>query len=426
MPAKRILLWTASVVVFAGLGGSFLIPLDHEAIEYTKRPTNDPIQKLNARLQDGTLKFKFEDDGTGYLKSVLAALNVPLSSQVMVFSKTSFQAPRISPRMPRALYFNDEVTIGFVQTGEVVEATSLDPEQGVIFYALDQEQVYKPRFERHDSCLQCHQSPGTLGVPGLVVRSVVPDRSGYPLFQAGTKTTDHRSPVADRWGGWYVTGHATGKHMGNRIAADRDKPDSLEPFQNGFDPERYLSPRSDVAALMVLEHQTQMTNLLTRVNFEVRHALHHQVTMNKIFGDPPGSRSQSTRRRIDEAAAELVDYMLFVEEAPLTEPLRGSSGFAEEFSARGPKDSRGRGLREIDLKTRLFQYPCSYMIYSPAFDGMGTVALDAVYRRLHEVLMGRVGDKRYDRLTLADRRNILTILQATKSGLPDYLRGAAL
>jgi hypothetical protein len=177
---------------------------------------------------------------------------------------------------------------------------------------------------------------------------------------------------------------------------------------------------------MVLEHQTQMTNLLTRVNFEVRHALHHQVTMNKIFGDPPGSRSQSTRRRIDEAAAELVDYMLFVEEAPLTEPLRGSSGFAEEFSARGPKDSRGRGLREIDLKTRLFQYPCSYMIYSPAFDGMGTVALDAVYRRLHEVLMGRVGDKRYDRLTLADRRNILTILQATKSGLPDYLRGAAL
>jgi hypothetical protein len=157
-----------------------------------------------------------------------------------------------------------------------------------------------------------------------------------------------------------------------------------------------------------------MTNLITRVNFEVRHALHHQKTMNQIFGDPAATRSDSTKRRIREAAAELVDYMLFIEEAPLTEPVRGSSGFAELFAKKGP-------LREFDLDKRLFKVPCSYMIYSAAFDGMGPEALEAVYRRLYEVLQGRGGEPRYDKLTAADRREILKTLQKTKKGLPDYL-----
>lgn len=419
MPRKRALIFGLSAVAFAGLGGSFLVPLDHEAIEYTRRPTTDPITSLNGKLKSGEVKFKFQDDGMGYLQSVLKALNVPVESQVMVFSKTSFQAPRIAPRTPRALYFNDEVTVGFVQTGDVVEITSLDPNQGIIFYSLDQEEVAKPRFERRDTCLQCHQSAATLGVPGLVIRSVVSEPSGYPMFQAGTKTTDHRSPIEDRWGGWYVTGKQTGKHMGNQVAMDRDKPETLKEIQARFDAGRYLTPNSDVVALMVLEHQTQMINLMTRVNFEVRHALHHQKTMNQIFGDPLTTRSDSTKRRIREAAAELVDYMLFVEEAPLTEPIRGSSGFAEVFAAKGP-------LRQFDLNKRMFKVPCSYMIYSKAFDGMGPEALEAVYQRLEQVLLGKDSDARYAKLTLADRRNILRTLQSTKKGLPESLKNAAL
>jgi len=416
MSLKKLIFVGLPVVVLAGLGGSFLVPLDHEAIEYTKRRTTDPAAKLNDRLKSGSVKMPFFDDGTGYLRAVLDAFDIKIESQVMVFSKTSFQAPRIAPRTPRALYFNDDVTVGFVQTGDVVEVTSLDPKQGVIFYSLDQEEVAKPRFERRDTCLQCHQSGATLGVPGLVIRSVVSEASGYPMFQAGTKTTDHRSPIEDRWGGWYVTGKQTGKHMGNKVAADRDKPESLKEIEARFDGGRYLTPYSDVVALMVLEHQTQMTNLIVRVNFEVRHALHHQRTMNQIFGDPTGTKSDSTKRRIREAAAELVEYMLFVEEAPLKEPIRGSSGFAETFAKRGP-------LREFDLQTRLFKTPCSYMIYSAAFDGMGPEALEAVYRRLYEVLMGEV---RVERLTLSDRRNILRVLQKTKSSMPEYLKTAIL
>jgi hypothetical protein len=419
MSYKRLVIFALPAVVLAGLGGSFLVPLDHEAIEYTKRPTTDPITEINARLKTGNVKMTFQDDGMGYLRSVLDALKVPIESQVMVFSKTSFQAPRIAPRTPRALYFNDDVSVGFVQTGDVVEITSLDPKQGVIFYSLDQEAVATPRFERRDTCLQCHQSGATLGIPGLVIRSVVSEPSGYPMFQAGTKTTDHRSPIEDRWGGWYVTGKSTGKHMGNQVAVDRDKPESMKEITSRFDPARYLTPNSDVVALMVLEHQTQMVNLIVRVNFEVRHALHHQQTMNQIFGDPTGTQSDSTKRRIREAAAELVDYMLFIEEAPLTEPMIGSSGFAEAFEKRGP-------LRQFDLKTRMFRTPCSYMIYSAAFDGMGPEALEAVYLRLHQVLMGTSGDAKHQRLSLSDRQNILRILKETKKGLPEYLRTAKL
>lgn len=419
MSSKRLILFGIPGLVFAGLGGSFLVPLDHEAIEYSRRPTHDPITAINAKLKDGRLKLRFADDGTGYLESVLKALDVPVESQVLVFSKTSFQAPRIAPRTPRALYFNDEITVGFVQTGDVVEITSLDPQQGVIFYSLDQEDTAKPRFERRDTCLQCHQSPGTLGVPGLVVRSVVSEPNGFPMFHAGTSTTDHRSPIAERWGGWYVTGKSTGKHMGNQVATDRDKPDIRTELTARFDAGRYLRPTSDVVALMVLEHQTQMVNLMTRVNFEVRHALHHQKTMNQIFGDPAGTRSETTERRIREAAIELVDYLLFIDEAPLPDPIRGSSGFAEAFARRGP-------LREFDLDIHLFKIPCSYMIYSRAFDGMGPEALEAVYARLFDVLTGKADGKRYARLTIEDRRNILRTLQATKKGLPENLRTAAL
>jgi hypothetical protein len=409
----------AGSVVFAGLGGSFLVSLDHEAIEYSKRPLHDPITAVNAKLASGQLQFRFEEP-FGYLRPVLEALDVPVESQMLVFSKTSFQAPRIAPRTPRALYFNDHVTVGYVQGGDVVEITSVDPRQGVIFYSLDQDPAGKPRFERRDTCLQCHQSAGTLGVPGLVVRSVIPEPTGYPMFHAGTKVTDHRSPVAERWGGWYVTGKSTGKHMGNLVATDRDKPEQMQPINSPFEPSHYLTPYSDVMALMVLEHQTQMTNLITRVNFEVRHALHHQATMNKIFQDPAAHRSDSTKRRIRDAANELTDYMLFVEEAPLVTPLAGSSGFAEKFSAQGPFDAKGRGLRQIDGRKRLFRYPLSYMIYSPSFDGMPPAALEAVYQNLHEKLQS---DKR---ISLSDRRSVLQILQATKPAIPDYLKKAAL
>jgi hypothetical protein len=294
---------------------------------------------------------------------------------------------------------------------------------------MDQDAGPKPRIDRRDECLQCHAAGGTLGVPGLVVRSVFVERSGMPLFHAGGFVTDHRSPLKQRWGGWYVTGtHGAARHMGNVFAEDRDHPDDLDreaganvtDLKGRIDTGMYLSPGSDIVALMVLEHQTRMTNLLTRGGWETRMAIAEQQAINKAVGDPPDRLSDSAKRRIDNAAEAILKYMLFTDEALLDAPVKGASSFAAEFAARGPKDKTGRSLRDLDLTKRMFKYPCSYLIYSPQFDALPAPLQDRVYRRLFEIVSGADQTPAYARLTAADRRAILEIVRATKQGLPDY------
>jgi len=419
----------ATVVAMAGLGGSYVVPLDHYAIQYETRPVDDPIARLQKRVDAGQVKLEFRD-GQGYLKSVLDALTVRPESQVLVFSKTSFQAPRIVPGLPRAIYFSDDVSVGWVRGGDVLEFASVDPKQGVIFYTLDQAATETPRFDRQDTCLQCHANGATVGVPGLVVRSVYTSASGMPVFHAGTFVTDHRSPLNERWGGWYVTGkHGAQTHMGNALVRDRSLPISLDSngqnvtdLQGRFDTGAYLTPYSDIVALMALEHQTRMTNLITRVGYEARMALHDNAAMNKALGRPNGVVSESVTRRVNSAVEEMVEYMLFTDEARLTEPVQGVSGFAESFARGAARDAHGRSLRDLDLKTRLLRYPCSYLIYSEAFDQMPEIAPDRVYRRLWEVLAGRDAQPKFANLSREDRKAIIEILLATKKGLPEYWR----
>jgi hypothetical protein len=333
--------------------------------------------------------------------------------------------------MARALYFTDDLYIGWVPGGDVLEIASVDPRQGVVFYTIDQEGGVKPRVDRRDECLQCHASGGTLGVPGLFVRSVYVERSGMPLFHAGGFVTDHRSPLLQRWGGWYVTGtHGSQRHMGNIFVEDRDYPDRLD-RENGanvtdlkrrIDIDRYLAPSSDIVALMVLEHQTRMTNLITRVGWEARMALSDQKAMNQALKEPEDQIGDSTRRRIDNAVESLMKYTLFTEEAPLEAPVKGAPAFAKEFQSRGPRDHAGRSLRELDLTRRMFRYPCSYLIYSTAFDGLPPVVRDRFYRRLWEVVTGADQTPAYARLTASERQSIYEILLDTKRDLPGYWR----
>ena len=304
----KLLAGLAAVVAayaFADFDGSYILPQNHAAIQYNTAPVTDRVAGLQRQLRDGKAKLEF-DDQHGYLKAVLKALNVPVSSQVLVYSKTSFQAPRISPRMARALYFTDDVFVGWVPGGDVLEIASVDPRQGVVFYTMDQDPGPKPRIDRRDECLQCHASGGTLGVPGLVVRSVYVERSGMPLFNAGGFVTDHRSPLSQRWGGWYVTGtHGSQRHMGNVFVEDRDHPDELDrekganvtDLKGRIDIENYLAPSSDIVALMVLEHQTRMTNLITRVGWEIRMALSDQKAINQALKEPEDQIGDSTRRQ---------------------------------------------------------------------------------------------------------------------------------
>lgn len=427
-PAAVIVFGGVAAILLADLDGSAVLPLDHPAIQYNKSAVSDPVARLQGRLNSGEARLAYDAE-FGYLPSILRELDAPVSSQVLVFSKTSFQATRISPRTPRALYFNDRVSVGYVHGGDVLEFASFDPRQGVIFYTLDQERAAKPKFDRQDQCLQCHASGATLGVPGLVVRSVFPERSGMPVFQAGGFITDHRSPLTERWGGWYVTGsHGEQLHMGNTVVEDKEKPDQFD-RRNGanvsdltrrFDTGAYLSPHSDIVALMILEHQTRMTNLLTRIGWETRMAIQEQESMNKAFQEPAGTMSESTERRIKRPVEELLRYMLFVDEPSLTASIHGISGFANDYQKLGPKDPAGRSLRQLDLSKRLLKYPCSPLIYSEAFDALPPVAKEHLYRRLWQVLSGEDRSPVFARLPETDRKAILGILRATKKELPEY------
>lgn len=410
-------LLAVAAVAVADLTGTFTGQLEQPPIDYPTRPATDAIAALNQRIVSGQANLKF-DGPSGYLRSVLQALHIPVESQMLVFSKTSFQRTRIDPKNPRSLFFNDTVAVGWVRGGDILEVASEDPRQGVIFYVLDNEPAAKPQFQRRDNCLQCHESYGTAGVPGMLLRSVYPDSEGTPMYAAGTYDSDHSSPIDQRWGGWYVTGDAgSTRHLGNALFADPQNPRPItaklsrnpHSVQGRFDLTGYLSPYSDIVALLIFEHQMHVTNLLTRVGWEIRYAQYqeqHQAVSHEF-----------TERRLRETAADIVDYMLFVNEAPLDGPVQGSSGFAEKFAAEGPFDHRGRSLRQLDLKTRLLRYPCSYMIYSPAFDALPAESRQAIGARLWQVLSGHDRSAKYARLSAADRQAIIEILRDTKKDL---------
>lgn len=405
------------------------LPYEAEPINYLTAPVDDPVARLQGRLERGEATLSY-DEHYGYLPALLKELQIPVTSQMLVFSKTSFQRTKISRRRPRAVYFNDDTYIGFVQQGEVIEISTSDPKQGAVFYTLRQEQQDKPALNRqtHD-CLQCHASSKTQEVPGHLVRSVYPDAMGMPVFNAGTFTTSHESPLKERWGGWYVTGkHGDQPHMGNVTVTDRQHPERLDTAAGAnvtdlsplVDTSPYLSPHSDIVALMVLEHQVKMHNLMTAAGYHARMALHYEASLNKALGRPDDHLSASTQQRYKSPADKLIRYMLFVDEAPLTGKIEGTSDFAREFAALGPSDRRGRSLREFDLERRLFKYPCSYEIYSACFDCMPGVVKDYVYRRLYEILSGQDRSSEFASLASADRQAILEILRDTKPELPDY------
>ena len=401
-------------------------------IHYETATPKNAITELQKDLATGKVKLNFEDD-RGYLKSVLEALDIPESSQVLVFSKTSLQRGRITPKTPRAIYFNDDIYIGFCLRGEVMEISVADPLLGTSFYTLDQEPTERPRFDRQtESCLICHASSATRNVPGHLVRSVHPDRQGEPMLGSGSYRTDDTSPFDERWGGWYVTGtHGKMKHMGNRVYRNRrDYDDPVNPpntqnitdLKPLFSTGPYLTPQSDIVALMVLGHQVAVHNRIARATLETRSALHYRDELNKALKESPGTTYDSVKSRIRSAGDDLVKVMLFSEEQKLEDRVEGTTGFAKEFAARGPFDKKGRSLRDFDLETRLFKYPCSFLIYSEAFDAMPDEVREYVLQRLYDVLTGKVADKAFDHLTIEDRTAILDILRDTKPNLPDYWR----
>jgi hypothetical protein len=277
------------------------------------------------------------------------------------------------------------------------ELTSWDPKVGVNFYTLAQYPGERPLFARRgEDCLKCHALSITKSVPGLMVSSAAVDGSGKPQ-PPGAYVTDHRLPLAKRFGGWFVTGtHGSIRHMGNALVGfggtaddlDRERGANVTGLRAFLNTMPYLAADSDIVSLMMLEHTSQMTNLIIRAGYLA------------MLGRPTGP-----------AVDELVKYMLFVEEPPLESPVKGTSSYAADFTALGPRDKKGRSLREFDLKERMLKYPCSPLIYSAAFDALPKAVKDQIYQALWDTLRAKESP---------DNQAIVEILHETKSDLPDY------
>lgn len=395
-------------------GGMFLGSVDDPAIAYATAPVTNVVEDLNRHLQDGSAALRFEGR-SGYLQSVIDSLKLPIDSQLLVFSKTSLQARLVSASSPRSLFFNDRVALAWVRDGDLLEAAAHDEKAGVVFYSLEQRPAERPLFKREFMCLGCHLSGDTLGVPGMLMFSTATDIGGRSLR---TVSTDQRSPIAERWGGWFVTGNSwAAQHRGNQVPALESHPGGGVASVAGlFDPDGFRATTSDVAALLTFSHQTHMVNLLTRASWEARAA---DPALHPGAPEAPG-QMQLVEALMSGVADEVVDYMLFVDEAPLPNPLTGRSGFAGRMSASGPRDRLGRSLYELDLTRRLMKYPCSYLIYSPAFDALPPLAKTAIYRRMWHVLSGDAREPRYRSLSLPDRQAVVEILKDTKPDLPAY------
>jgi hypothetical protein len=386
---------------------------EYPLMHYGRTPTHNAIAQLQQRLAAGQVKLTYRAP-RGYLDSVLQALALDPSSQVLVYSKTSLQKGEISAATPRALYFNAETYVGYVQDGANLELGAMDSELGQVFYTLPNQSPAAPTLQRETlTCLACHDTYENSGggVPRFLLMSSYVDIHGNQLTHEDSILTTDETPIESRWGGWYVTGQ-TGKqvHVGNILVTnvqqlvklDSVRRGNIESLEGLFNTKPYLTDKSDVVALLVLQHQETVQNLITRANFEVRKALAQA-------GNKPDALPAKTREELKGFLDDLANAMLFVDAVPYTDTIRGNSGFDGWFQKQGVRNAQGRSLWELDLKTRLLRYPLSYLVYTPAFDALPDYARDYLFGRFAALLREH------------HETDTLQILTATKPAFAHYL-----
>lgn len=401
---------------------------ENAPIRYSATAPNDAAQVLEKKLLSGEASIDRTDAWT-VLRGLMLHFDIPETSQVMVFSKTSKQNHLIHPQTPRVIYFGDNAYIGYCLGGSI-EVSTIDPVLGPIFYLLEPDTPkQKPlTFKRDQSCLSCHGGPFSPDVPGVLVRSVFPGREGHPLMSRGSTVVDTTTPFSDRWGGWYVTGrHGTALHRGNATLEDRDDDASLDTAPGAnlpglgslFNTKPYPSDQSDIVALMVLEHQTSTQNILTKSNHAALRAMHMQQSLQRELGEPVLAEPVGTARRIiDNVATQILDALLFKDEAELPEGgIEGRADFQTDFAANAPKSAEGRSLKDFQLLNRLFKHRCSYMIYSVTFENLTPPLKQTVLTRLDAILTGQDTSGSYGYLSESERRHIHSILRDTLPGL---------
>ncbi len=359
------------------------IAFGRSPIDYYGPAEQNRIADLAAELAAGKRQLEF-DPQHGYLPSLLAALDIPVESQVLVFSKSSLNQQLITPQTPRAIYFNDDVYVAFVPGAASLELSAIDRSKGALFYTLLQGKQERPRFQREERCVVCHAAQSTLQVPGHMLKSFETTETGKLVSGYSRVTQD--TPYENRWGGWYVSGKPTDLvHHGNLVGAADYRAHATQPgfkklpgnLAGFFDTERYLSPYSDIAALLVLDHQVHGQNLCIRLNLE------SQLNLP-----------------LHETVEQLARYLLLADAPPLDSAVEGSSGYTQRWQRRTmaaeaalshADDDTDAGspafnLRRLNLKDRVFEQPLSYLIETQVFQSLPAAAKTAVARRFTQVL----------------------------------------
>jgi len=382
---------------------------------------SEAVDKISALFADPENLADWEKSGrSSFLNSFLDAFEIPADSQTLVFSKTSLQASRIRPKNPRAIYFNDEIYVGWVPGGDFLEISVPSPETGTNFYVMEMDGDRPELIRETHDCLQCHGGSLTRDVPGHLVRSVYPDLSGQPIFKAGTRVVDQTTPLHERWGGWIVSGTPL-PHRGNLIYRETStgaEPDS-EFTIDDVPSSGYPSEGSDVVAHLLLAHQTKLHTLFADLILSTRRAFHDQKVMDELLkrDDPI---SDSTARRIKHASDKVLQYMFFVDEAEIPKIDQSLSPLAQAFNEREPRDSKGRSLYKLRLNGRFFRYPFSYLVYSDTFKELPVEALDYLWPEIKRILDPTIRYKGYEHLSRRDKIAIREILLETHPDAKRY------
>lgn len=419
-----------------GAPASLTYDKEYPVIGYARTAQNNAIARLQARMDRGEVKLQYRAP-RGYLDSLLKALDIDPSSQALVYSHTSLQIGAISAATPRAIYFNDDTYVGWVQgEKENIELAAMDSKLGQVFYTLPNHPSETARPQRKIlDCLACHDTYELSGggVPRFLLMSTYTDVLGNQLTHEGQIITSDQTPLKYRWGGWYVTGQSGNQvHLGNiqvhsvyeLVHLDKVRRGNLDTLDALFNTKPYLTDKSDIVALLVLQHQVDVQNLITRVDFEVREALARAAKSRSPAargGGAPVDLPDETREALKGYMDSLVNAMLFVDATRFTSKIAGNSGFKAWFEAQGPRDRLGRSLRDLDLATRLFKYPLSYLVYSASFDGLPDYAKRYIYGRFADILSGQDVSGTYSYLSDSDRKAILEILTQTKPAFARFL-----
>jgi len=423
-----VVLWAAGFPPALAAGPAY----EEEPIRYSDTEADTPLTRIINRIGKGEPLLQGET-GREVLIQLLGLLDIPKESQVLVYSKTSAQNRRISPRTPRAIYFSDNAYVGWVRGGGI-ETITFDQKLGPVFHRVHLNRPRTggaPDIVRDSSCLDCHGGFRTRGHPGVVARSVYPSESGHALLQAGTFTIDHSSPISERWGGWYVTGDpGNHSHLGNIIATAKGRHDiTIEKIETGpikdlsaiLDSDAYPGGgSSDIVALMVFEDQLAVHNALVRANHITQLTEYRHRQIQKLYEDPEDAPLNGVNQRMFDSEVEnVVRTLLFADEFLMeNDGPEGATGFLEAFKKNAQPNSEGRSLKDFRLYERLFKYRCSYAIYSSPFDHLPTSMKSRVIRRLHQVLTSPEVPEGFEYLSDTGRERTAQILSETLQEWP--------